>query len=224
MTDTWTPRLSEYLDDELAAPERTALEAHLADCIECQAVLADLRRVLTGAHALTDRAVAAELWPGIAARIGASGAPVVELAAWRRRRVSFSLPQLAAAAALLLVVGGGAASLAFRPTAPAPMARSAALPQPTVIPAGLPSNAELSYDTAVRDLEQALEAGRDRLSPATVTVLTRNLARVDAAIAEAREALAADPANSYLSSHLASTMQRKLALLQQATALADAAS
>ncbi|HEX5004930.1 MAG TPA: zf-HC2 domain-containing protein [Gemmatimonadales bacterium] len=224
MTDTWTPRLSEYIDDDLPAAERAALEAHLAACADCRGVLADLRRVVTGAHALVDRPVAAELWSGIAERIGASGTPVVALAPWRRRRLSLSLPQLAAAAALLLAVGGAATALALRPAGTAPVALTAAPPAPTVVQAGLSGKAELSYDTAVRDLEAALDAGRDQLSPETVTVLSRNLARVDAAIAEARQALAADPANAYLTSHLATTMRQKLALLQQAATLARAAS
>ena len=43
MSDVWTDRLSEYLDDELPPGERVALEGHLAQCAECSATLADLR-------------------------------------------------------------------------------------------------------------------------------------------------------------------------------------
>jgi len=46
MSDVWTDRLSEYLDDELPPGERAALEGHLAQCAECSATLADLRRVV----------------------------------------------------------------------------------------------------------------------------------------------------------------------------------
>lgn len=226
MTDRWTDRLSEYLDGELPADERVALEAHLAGCAACTETLDQLRRVVGRAHAMVDRPVTDDLWPGIAARIGAGGAPVIDLAAERaRRRVSLSLPQLAAAAVLLLAAGAGATLVAARPEAPAPaVAASGTTPSLRVVPAGLPGPAEASYDMAVLDLERTLDAGRSRLSPATVAVLERNLARIDLAIAEARKALAADPANAYLSGHLATTMQQKLALLQQATALADAAS
>ncbi len=226
MTDRWTDRLSEYLDGDLAAQERQALEAHLGECEECRTALGDLRQVVQRAHGLVDRPVTADLWPGIAARIGAGGAPVADLAAVRaRRRVTLSLPQLAAAAVLLLAVGAGATALMTRPTSPPPaIAVRNATGAPRVLPAALPGPAELSYDTAVRNLESALDAGRGRLSPRTVIVLERNLARIDVAIAEARTALEADPANAYLSAHLASTMQQKLALLQQATVLADVAS
>src|SRR6185369_9615038 len=46
MSDVWTDRLSEYLDDELPPRERATLEVHLAQCAECSATLADLRRVV----------------------------------------------------------------------------------------------------------------------------------------------------------------------------------
>ena len=52
MSDVWTDRLSEYLDDELPPGERAALEGHLAQCAECSATLADLRRVVARARAL----------------------------------------------------------------------------------------------------------------------------------------------------------------------------
>ncbi len=228
MTDRWTDRLSEYLDGDLAPAERMALEAHLAECPACRTTTSELRRVMRRAHALVDRPVADDLWSGIADRIGASGAPVVDLAARRTRRsFSLSATQLAAAAVLLVAVGAGVAAVALRSPATRtamPIAVGTTAPAIHTLPAGLPSKAEQSYDTAVRDLEQVLDAGRSRLSPKTVAVLERNLARIDLAIEEARMALQADPANAYLSAHLASSMQQKLALLQQATTLADVAS
>ena len=81
--DTWTGRLSEYLDDTLAGSERAALDAHLAGCAACRATLDELRRVVARARGLEDRPPAADLWPGIAERIGVS-AEVVSLAARRR--------------------------------------------------------------------------------------------------------------------------------------------
>ena len=35
MTDNWTARLSEYLDETLAPTERQALAAHLTGCAGC---------------------------------------------------------------------------------------------------------------------------------------------------------------------------------------------
>src|SRR5438552_8288217 len=123
MKDQWTDRLSEYLDEELAAPERTALEAHLASCDACRTTLEELRRVVTNARALDDRPPAADLWPAVAARIGLSpreqARPVV-------RRFSFTVPQLAAASVVLALLSAGAAWLIVRrgtvPTAPVAVA------------------------------------------------------------------------------------------------------
>ncbi len=226
MTDRWMDRLSEYLDGDLAPGERTALEAHLLECPACRTTMDQLRRVVTRAHALVDRPVAGDLWAGIASRIGAASPPIGDLHARRtRRQMSLSVPQLAAAAVLLLAAGAGVTALALQ--APKGMPASVATTTPPalrVIPTGLPSKAEASYDAAVRDLEQTLEAGRSRLSPKTVAVLERNLDRIDVAIEEARAALKADPANAYLNTHLANAMRQKLELLQRASTLADAAS
>ena len=224
MTDQWTDRLSEYLDGELPAEERRAVEAHLRDCPACRTTVDELRRVVTRAHTAVDRP-APDLWSGIAARIGAAGPAVVSLDAHRaRRRIALSLPQLAAAAVLLMALSGGGAWLALRPAARLGVPFGTRTPAGQVIPAGFPTKAEQSYEAAVTDLEQALEQGRSQLSPKTVAVLEKNLTRIDAAIAEARQALEADPANAYLHSHLANTMQQKIYLLQQATSLVHAAS
>jgi len=64
-----------------------------------------------------------------------------------------------------------------------------------------------------------LREHRSELDPATVRVIEQNLLIIDQATAQARRALAADPANRYLNGHLAAQLVRKLTLLRQATAL-----
>ena len=221
MSDQWTDRLSEYLDGELKGSERAMLEAHLERCDDCQRTLAGLRRVVIRARSLEDRPPAADLWAGIAERIGAPRRTAV---APGRRRFTFSLPQLLAAGIALAVLSGGgawllhpgAATVALRPAPAAP----ADLPVRTV---GAPTAAG-SYDAAVYELERVLTAGRGSLDSATVRVLEQNLALIDRAIAEARRAVAADSANVYLNTHLAETMRRKVDLLRQAAALVAAVS
>src|SRR5437660_1313451 len=66
MNDTWTERLSEYIDGTLPDAERAALEAHLAGCTACRTTLDELRRVVARARALDDRPPAADLWPAVA--------------------------------------------------------------------------------------------------------------------------------------------------------------
>jgi hypothetical protein len=81
--------------------------------------------------------------------------------------------------------------------------------------------ADAQYDAAVSDLEKAVRQGRGRLDAATIAIVEHNLQIIDQAIDQAREALAVDPANSYLSGHLVEARRRKLDLLRRAAALTD---
>ena len=229
MSDVWTDRLSEYLDDELPSGERAALEGHLARCDECSAALADLRRVVARARALESTGPATDLWPGIATRIGAAPAAGPAVRAIGMRRFAFSLPQLLAAGIALMVLSGGSVWLlrpASGPAAAPTIASTALAPAESGLgtPASWQRRAAPGYDAAVADLERVLAEGRGRLDTATVRVLEQNLHVIDQAIEQARRAVAADSANAYLNSHLAETMRRKLDLLRQAASLVSAAS
>jgi anti-sigma factor RsiW len=107
----WTDRLSDYLDGELPEDERKAVDGHLRGCASCAAVLNDLKRVVARAASVDARPPQADLWRGIAARLGDNGEParVVAFTPKEARRFAFTLPQLAAAAALLIAVSGGVA-------------------------------------------------------------------------------------------------------------------
>ena len=217
MSDTWTKRLSEYLDGDLPERDLAGLEAHLPSCAECRATLEQLRRVVARAQALDDRSPTADLWPAIARHVG-----VVSLDARRaRRRLSFTVPQLAAAAVALALLSGGSAWLLERRPAGGPPSQSTTTATPMLTNAGT-YEANPRYAAAVANLEHVLAQGRGRLDTATVRVIAKNLGIIDRAIRDAQSALAADPANSYLNLHLAQEMRRKLELLRQAAALAGA--
>ena len=222
--ERWTDLMSDYLDGELPVGERVALEAHLAGCAPCRATLDELRWVVARAHALADRPPAEDLWPAIAALVGGSGgavkpAPVVPIAT--RRRISFSIPQLAAAGIALAVLSG-AAGLAFRAGGDlpqGPIAVEAGGVPIVAASAGASVRMDSAYGAAVSELRTILDAGRGSLDTTTVRVLETNLALIDSAVASAQRALAVDPANGYLSAHLARTMRRKLDLLRHAATL-----
>jgi anti-sigma factor RsiW len=225
--DQWTDRLSEYLDDELSPGERALVEAHLRECDACTAVLDELRAVTVQAAALPSAPPAADLWPGIEARLERRAA-VTPFPGRPSRRFSFTIPQLAAAAAALMLVSGGSVWLSQyggRTTSLPPIGAVAQAPENT--PAQSSDGAVTAsmavtdprYDEAITDLEQALDAGRSQLDPETVKILESNLRAIDHAIDQSRKALEADPANIYLHSHLAEARQRKLALLRRASAL-----
>jgi Putative zinc-finger len=251
MHEEWVEKLSEYLDGELADGEREAVESHLAGCAACARVLADLKRVVSRAASINPRPPSADLWPGIAARIDAPGARgrvtpfrAPDSSPWQRmisRRVSCSVPQLAAAAVLLMAVSVGLAwSIAGRPGLPSlNLRRSGGVATEAEAPRAdqSPENgadvqtrgddiqmatisfADKQYDAAVADLEKALDRGRGRLDAGTIAIVEHNLQIIDQAIAQARQALGSDPANSYLSSHLVEARRRKLDLLRRAAAL-----
>jgi len=215
MSDRWMERLSEYLDGELPATDRAALEAHLDTCNDCSAMLDDLRRVVDRAQLAEEYVPRRDLWPGIASRIGATHASPRRTG----RKWSFSLPQLAAAAILLMTLSGGTVWL-IRSLHPAtgPIATMAA-PADTPATINASRSASQSYAAAVADLERVLAGGRGQLDTTTVRVIEQNLAAIDQAIAQAQRALLADPANLYLNTHLAETMRRKLDLLRHAATL-----
>jgi anti-sigma factor RsiW len=228
----WTDRLSDYQDGALSASDYAACDAHLAECEACRTVLHELRLVTLAARDDEDREPAENLWPAILARISnrPSAVPVTDnVKAWPvrpERRISFSLPQLALAASLLIVVTASVSYLAAgrttsRPTPQEPpilaMAETLTVPSTAEI---APANfADAQFDKAVADLEQILLEQRETLDPRTVMVIERNLRLIDEAIRQARAALDADPANTYLNSHLAEARRRKLDLLRRATSL-----
>jgi anti-sigma factor RsiW len=235
-------RLSAYLDAELDPAARAEVDRHLASCPGCRAALADLEQIRGAALAWGEATVQPDrdLWTGIAARLSdarqgtATTARIVEFAAapartrWYQRRWSVGVPELALAATVMAAVAGGL--LWYRPAETPPAVVTEAAPivaegEPYVVDAAavVPvSFADAQYDAAVRDLEQVLQSQRDRLDPRTVIVLERNLRVIDDAIREAREALAADPANTLLNSHLASARRRKLDLLRRAALITEA--
>jgi anti-sigma factor RsiW len=187
--------------------------------------------------------------PLLAGAAGSPGDPgdpehgVARVSPFRSRqpwRVSFTLPQLAAASLLLAAVSGGLVwGLRGRPEGvdrgrervaadvrPGPDSRAAAVPDspdgssPAPVVSAV-SFADAQYDAAVADLEKALEKGRGRLDKSTITIVEQNLDIIDRAIGQARQALEADPANSYLSGHLVEARRKKLDLLRRATALTE---
>ena len=150
-----------------------------------------------------------------------AGTEVVPLSS--RQRWSFSFPQLAAAAILLMTLSGGTVWLLRSPdSVPGNIATTprVGVTAPTAVNAG--ATASQSYAAAVADLERVLARGHGQLDTATVRVIQQNLDAIDKAIAQAQQALAADPANLYLNTHLAETMRRKLDLLRQAATLVHA--
>jgi anti-sigma-K factor RskA len=186
--------LNEYVDGTLDVHERAAADAHLADCAGCRAAVAELRRLVAASAALPKRIEPGrDLWATIEARLG-------QRAWWRER--PFWAGALAAAALLVIALG----LYRLLPSFTAhyrPVGEGWAVVQ-------------ADYDAAARELSGILAAERERLRPETVVLVERNLAIIDAALADARTALERDPANPELRRLLAAAYRQKVELLRWA--------
>jgi anti-sigma factor RsiW len=229
--DLWTDRLSDYLDGELDAGERARLEDHVERCPTCAATLGELRAVVERARALQPTGPERDLWPGIASAIGAPARPALggsakPAPAWLEalptpptpRRVSFSLPQLAAASLVLAFGSALIGRYVVRAEPDAPVAAAPAVPPRAAVLVG-DAAPPPGYAEELARLELALEQGRTRLDANTVRILEKNLAVIDRAIRESQEALAVDPGNRFLEEHLERAYRGKVDYLRQATAM-----
>ena len=214
MSDQFSGRLSEYLDDELTPGERLEVEHHLLDCAECRATLDSLRRVVAEAQALEDTPPAKDLWFGVRASLPAAA---------RRRQITMSIPQAVAAGVFLAIVTALCVALFFnrQPVSPVQTTVTHTTPSNGVIPAAF---SDPKYDRAVDELTRLLNERRSQLSPKTVEAIEKSLATIDRAIADARGALANDPSDPYLNNYLAQQRRTKIALLRQVNQLAPAGS
>jgi hypothetical protein len=201
-------QLHDLVDDAVPAAERAALEAHLSVCVECAAQLRSLANLRTRLRALPlSIEPQADLLPGIRAR-------TYRASAWSRSR-NTRWPFLAAAAVLLCFLSSAVTLLVLRST------RSE--PPMSMVPAAVASAqlvalraTEARYLDAIEELRAALLRDQAVLEPETIRVLEQSLARIDQALADARAALAADPANAVLAEMLHANYEKKLDLLRRA--------
>ena len=233
--DRFRDRLSEYLDGGLGPEEETLVERHLESCEDCASTLSELEAVVERAGRLGAREPAGDLWPGIAARLGAdveassAETDVADPPARQRpaaRGIARFAPQLAAAvalvwlsAALVWMVGArggtpdGAPPSIGRPSLLPPAARS------TSTSTEAEATAE-EYADLIAELERVLFDSERPLPPQTVARIRRALVTIDRAIEDARAALREVPDDPYLQQHMTGTMRRKSEFLAQAAQLA----
>jgi hypothetical protein len=229
MTDIdWTDRLSEYLDGSLAPAEQAACEAWLASSAEGRELLADLRSVVAKAKTLPDAPVPDQVWSGISSAIGGSPRGVIPIDSPRRPAVSpsrrpYKVWQLATAAVVLIGVGT-VIGMQVRevPVVSAPGAMSSGQGEVINVNRPITPRADATYDRAIQDLQLLLQQNRGQLDTATVRVLEGSLARIDAALADAEQALANDRQNAYLNDHVSRIKRQKLDVLRRGASLVQA--
>ena len=187
---------------------------HLASCAECRATLERVQRLIDAAHALPrDVVPPPEIWSALQAKVKtARPAP---------RARSWNLGWLAAAAGIVFLVG---AALLLPPSVGKSKGKGAVVQAPptaVAVVSPVVLAVEDCYSPAIRDLRRTLDQQRGTLAPATLQVVERSLVTIDNAIAEARAALASDPANQALVQILSAQFEHKVELLQRATQLSS---
>jgi hypothetical protein len=197
-------------------------EQHRADCGECKQLWAELDAISAEAAQLPALAPSRDLWSGIEARIGGvalerptHSAPLRSTPRW----YSSQTFRLAMAASLLIAVTSAVTwRIATAPTPADDFATSPAAEQSAVHLASFSSSVS-QMDQEIATLQQIVTERRGGLDPKTVEVLESNLAVIDAAIAESRAALDADPASQFLAAQFARAYTSKLTLLRDAATL-----
>jgi Putative zinc-finger len=242
--DRFHELVRDWLDGDIDATSRAALEAHAATCDACRALMTDLRNIRQTASTLERHAPPPRVWTRLEQQLAAEprfreaaarrGANIISISRGRRGASvwSWRSPVLALAASLLIVVGGSLYFL-YRWTQGPTTAPTIATG--TSSPGNNPSNApgpalvesidsELQqaaahYEKAIAGLEQVANASDSPLDPDVMAALHRNLGVIDKAITESRAALVAQPTSRVAQQSLFDAFRRKVALLQDTIAL-----
>jgi hypothetical protein len=165
----------------------------------------------------------ADSWAKIRAGIESKPKQAARIGFWQH-------PAFLAAAAVALVAGSSAVTAIAisrarnegRPAIVGAAPAHLAIPESDSGPASLAqfTLVEGDYLRAVNDLSATLDTEQGSLSPETIAKLRESIKVIDAAILEARNALAADPANRTLIHMLANSYEQKVDLLKRTTEMA----
>lgn len=209
--------INRMVDGELDPRRSARLDRHLAECGECRALLADLRRIVGGAAEIEGPEPSDEVWRNIRAGLEARALPTSAEGAPLDRRPLFGpgFPAVryagVAAMALLLVVSG----LVIGRRLGRQDARMSPEEREAFTLAKL-DEAQDHYEQAVRALGEAFAAQKGELDPQVAELFERNLAVIDATIQACRAAVRAEPDDLEARNYLQAAYAQKVALLDSA--------
>ena len=202
--------LNDYVDANLDEAAERKVAAHLAVCRECADRHARLVSLLTSTRELPDRIdPPGEVWTAIRGEMSPRRSFGVTMSWWRLAAAAVVLVAVSSIVTILIVRRPEV--LVVRPVPPTPATPVSDAPATKAVDA--------SYDAGIKELTETLAQHRSQLDPATAAKVEASLHVIDLAIAEARQALAADPANTDLHDLLAASYERKLELLRRANQL-----
>ena len=222
--------LDAQLVGTLGRADAEALDAHLATCPECQAMVADARRLQAELRLIGVEGPSPRVWERVSARLEAD--PEFERAAAAAVEAApRSLPhRLALGGAGRHAPGGhrrfaaGAAPLAddrHRRRLPA-VATAPADAGSDAIVSSIESELDLAakhYENAIAGLERVASESDSPIDPAVMATVKENLEIIDQAIDDSRQALRTDPQSQLAQESLFDAFRRKVALLQDTISL-----
>ncbi len=235
----WVDKLSDFVDGHLDPDERQAVAEHLLASAESRAIEAELLEVKRRARALGGIAPPPDLFDRIRARMD-DQTDVVDLtlhidpapaaastSSPARRRWSGEIRAAAMIAALVATgaagwaLGAGQGGVGVSGSSGEAVATTPSDGPLQAQQAGAEIGAAAAADLAasVADLERLLDSAPEALDANTVRILRKNLALIQAAVAESRDALRQDPDNAYVRRHLEGAMERQRAFVQEAAQL-----
>jgi hypothetical protein len=183
--DEFEEQLSGYLEGALADAAVADAELHLAACVSCRSLVADLQAISREASSLGPLTPSRDLWPGIAARIepkvlALTPAPPVARP-WSRLRLGAIAAGLVAVTALstwqLTRSREAGPSVVTTPVAPAPRQQDSAAPSsPEVAPPG--TNAPAQLATSVPDAPSPVRASSPSPRPDAITTYTSEISKL----------------------------------------------
>lgn len=200
--DSFADRLSDYIDGALSAAEREELDAHLAECSDCRALVSDLRSVRREARSLPPLEPPEQVWNSIADRIRTRDVSAARQSSFRTA--------LAVAAALVLGVSLWIAIAAKEPGLPAGQDPEALADMVTEELRA----AESHYQNAITGLEQIIAQNESSLPSNLNQTITDSLDLIEQTIDESRNAMATSPDSAVAQESLLDAFRRKVSLLR----------
>ena len=216
-------RLAEWMEEELDARTRVALEQHIVGCVRCAGLVRDLEGIRRDAAALPVLVPSRDLWPEIEARIQA---PVISLDQARTSapRRSRNVWWMGAAAAALVAVTAGVTHVLTKAQGGSPATMVIASDPPVVRPLdSVPADTQVepAERAATPDAETPDARRTPRSTPESATLVGSAVSEYDRDVARLRAIL--QERRSELDSSTVTVLERNLELIDRAIAESRAA-
>jgi hypothetical protein len=207
--------LGDYVDGTLDDRAAVELEAHLASCERCRALVVDLGVMRRATLALEPELPPAHVWTKLSAALEAERGSTWRGWGFTWQTLAASLVTVTLIASLTWVGSGLSRIDGTSGRVASPAARLAA---PISVKAQF-DLAEAQYTSAIEGLESIAKSEQSALDMETADVLQANLTVIDGAINESRAALQTEPDNATAQESLFEALRSKLELLQDVIAL-----